>query len=108
MVTFFNPSNSGYINYGVTGTSVIDGILRIDGVTKPPFTAPFLGWFEINQVNNVTTFKSLYPGQVGGQDQYIIPGKTNSVTSRPDILPVTIGVPVAPTDNLWIVGGPIK
>ena len=109
IVTFFNPSNSGYMNYTVDANgNIVDGVITIYGENIPPDPiagdpASFLGWFEMNQNNNITTFKSLFPGQIKGQDQYIIPGTERQISANPNVLPVTIGLPTG-TNNQWIVG----
>ena len=119
LVTFLNPSNSGYITYDVNpdGTTLTGGFIRTDLATRPPDPTSnnitsFKGWFDMNQIvsNNITitTFRSLYPGKIGGTtgtDQYLIPGSENSpgLPNNPNVQPVTIG-PASNGNNNWIVG----
>lgn len=111
IVTFFNPSNSGYIGYTLNSSgNVSNGVIPMNSITKPPDPiegnpASFLGWFalEQNSVDNTTKFRSLYPGPVRSQDQYLITGTLGSLTLNPNVIPVTIGVPTN-NNNLWIVG----
>lgn len=115
-VTFFNPSNSGYIQYTTNsaGTSLDPNYILVDRPSVPPdpsaSTGPSnIGWFSMSQLlvgnTTITTFKSIYPGQLNGQDQYLIPGVEGSASpSNPNIIPVTIGVPNN-NNHYWVVGG---
>lgn len=111
IVTFFNPTNSGYINYTVNSNgNILFNVIPQDSVTIPPDPvegnpASFLGWFalEQNSVDNTTKFRSLYPGPIRGQDQYLITGTAGSLTFNPGVIPVTIGVP-SNNNDVWIVG----
>ena len=111
LVTFFNPSNSGYITYTVdANNNIVNNIIRADAITKPPDPVPgvpesFRGWFEVmqNSVDKTTTFKSLYPGPIRGQPQYLIAGNLGQVSVNPNLIPVTIGIPTN-NNNIWIVG----
>lgn len=108
LVTFFNPSTSGYITYDVDANgNIVGGIIRTDAVTPvqpvPGDNLSFIGWFELSQTNNITTFKSLFPGSIKGQNQYLIPGNLGQIATNPNTLPVTIGIP-SNNNNQWIVG----
>jgi hypothetical protein len=112
IVTLFNPSNSGYIRYTVDGNgNIVGGYILVDRNTPPPdpptagSTGSFLGWFELSQnnVNGTSTFKSLFPGPIKGQEQYLIAGNMGQIPDNPNIVPVTIGIP-SNGNNIWIVG----
>jgi hypothetical protein len=111
-VTFFNPSNGGYINYNVNldGTSLNPNYISVDRSSIPSNPTGGTGsiyWFDIQQTlvgrNTITTFKSLYPGQLNGQDQFLIPGTVGISPNNPNVFPVTIGVP-SNNNHYWIVG----
>ena len=111
IVTFFNPSNSGYIKYVVDANgNIVGNIINVAQITPPPDPvdgnpASFLGWFalEQNAINNTTLFRSLYPGPIRGQNQYLIPGVLGQIPNDPNITPATIGIP-SNGNNEWIVG----
>jgi len=113
-INFYNPSNGGYISYNVNaaGTSLdpLSNYIRVDNPSIPSDPTNGVGsiyWFDIIQTlngrNTITTFKSLYPGQLNGQDQFLIPGTLGILPKNPNILPVIIGVPVN-NNHYWIVG----
>lgn len=112
VVTFFNSSNSGYVNYSVSsdGTRIDPPYIAMNARSppSPPIDSTSavpanIGWFMMEQTvvneKTVTAFRSLYPA-----NQYLIPLATNGAfPGNADIILVTIGVPTN-GNNLWLVG----
>lgn len=129
-VTFFNPSNSGYMIYGVTGMS--SGETGCSEGTAASLQPPYikmdrpsipqpnpscnnpssqLAWFDMEQTvvnkTTVTTFRSLNPGPINGVDQFLIAALEEGTASsfNPSVWAVTIGIPDASAKNhQWVVG----
>ena len=111
IVSFFNPTTSGYMNYKVDSNgNIVQNVIPMDLITVPPNpiegnSGSFLHWFalEQNNIDNTTKFRSLFPGPIRCEEQYLIIGKPGVLIYNPGVLAATIGVPTN-NNNVWIVG----